>query len=78
MNITCKLLLKSFYEDEWIDGFITMVREKDRLEFWPGCFSFTGYKNGINIPWYLRPYMWYHLKRGRNQRATEKYLIKKE
>jgi len=77
MNETCKLLKKSFYEDEWnliSWGADIWVRKKDGLEIWGsnGVLFFTGYKNNIHIPLYMRPIMKWHLRRGQSLLATKK------
>lgn len=78
MGETCRLLKKSFYEDEWklkYSGAGIWIRVKDNLTLWDnGFFFFTGYENGIHIPLLLRPYMKYHLVRGQNILATNKLL----
>ena len=79
LNETCKLLIKSFYEDEWTlsySGADMWKRVKDDLLLWGsnGCWCFTGYRSGIHIPVWVRPYMKYHIVRGQNLLATKKYL----
>lgn len=75
MNRTCELLLKSFYEDEWKEEFYCMKRKKDGIElWWMGVFSFSGYDNNIYIPFFMRPYMYYHFLRGQNDVATKRLL----
>jgi len=79
MNKTCKLLKKSFYEDEWNLtnwGADIWIRKKDGIQIWGsnGALHFTGYKNNIHIPWYMRPIMKWHMVRGQSILATKKYL----
>lgn len=79
MNETCRLLKKSFYEDEWVlthGGADIWVRIRDKLKLWGsnGVLFFTGWENNIHIPLFLRPYMKHHLKKGQNLLATKKYL----
>ena len=79
MNETCKLLKKSFYEDEWIltdHGAEIWRRKKDGLQIWGsnGFLFFTGYENNIHIPVYLRFIMVYHMRKGQNIIATKKHL----
>lgn len=79
MNETCELLLKSFYEDEWVEDSPTTKRRKDGLELWvSGVFSFTGWRNHIHIPFFLRPWMKYHYKKGQNLLDTKRYLYEGE
>jgi hypothetical protein len=79
MNETCKLLKKSFYEDEWFTNSFRAIRKKDNLELWyaNGWPFFDGHKNNIYIPFIYRYFLWKHFRKGQSKVATEKWLKEK-